>query len=167
MKSIYIIRHSKAVEHAPDFKDFNRSLAESGKQKARLISQTLAEDIGSIDLIISSPACRALETAEIFAEALHYNPKQIQTAEALYHFGGFDYALEIINSVDNSISSLAIFGHNPTFNALAWHLCDQFREGLPTSAVVGLDLNTRSWGKIKAGRANLRIYLTRRGIEAH
>jgi len=164
MKKLYIIRHSKAIEVAPDFSDFNRCLADYGVEKATAISEHLAQDLTDVDLILSSPACRALETASIFAEKLNYPVADIVKLEPLYHFGGIDQAIDIISHVDDDVETLMLFGHNPTFNALCWNLCKEFREGMPTSSVVGITFNTRTWLKAIKKGGKLLTYLTKKNL---
>ncbi|NQV41057.1 MAG: histidine phosphatase family protein [Candidatus Marinimicrobia bacterium] len=164
MKKLYIIRHSKAVEMAPDHSDFNRCLAESGIAKAMAIASHLAQGLTEVDLILSSPACRALETANIFAEKLNYPASGIILQQPLYHFGGVEYAVDIISHVDDDVETLMLFGHNPTFNALSWNLCNEFREGMPTSSVVGITFNTKTWAKAIKKGGKLLTYLTRKNL---
>lgn len=166
MKELFIIRHSKASETSPDNTDFGRCLAPYGVDKATRISDVLAKNIKNVDLMLSSPACRALETAQIFARTLNYPETNILARDKLYHFGGIENALEIISEVDDSVESLMIFGHNPTFNALAWHLCADFRDAMPTSAVVGLELNIKRWQKINKAKGKLIAYLTKKAIKS-
>lgn len=165
MKKLFIIRHSKASEDAPDNTDFNRCLAPYGVNKATRIAEYLVTNLKQVDLILSSPACRALETAQIFSRALGYPDSNIIAQEALYHFGGIDQALKIISTVDDSVETLMLFGHNPTFNALAWHLCDDFRDAMPTSSVVGLNFKIGSWKKIDKAKGTLITYLTKKQIQ--
>ncbi len=165
MKTLFIIRHSKAVEYAPDHTDFGRCLADYGVQKATLIAKKLAQDLDGVDLMLSSPACRALETARIFATVLNYPLTEIVEQDPLYHFGGIERALHIISNVAEAVDTLVLFGHNPTFNALAWHLCSQFREGMPTSSVVGITFKISSWSGISAKSGSLQTYLTKRNIK--
>lgn len=165
MKNLYIVRHSKAVEFAPDYTDFNRCLADSGVKKATLIADQLIKEVDQVDLIISSPACRAFETAQIFAEKLNYPLDTIQLYQPLYHFGGIDRAIDIISEIPDDIESLMLVGHNPTFNALAWHLCPEFRSGMPTSAVVALAFKMKSWSLITRKKGALLAYLTRKALD--
>ena len=164
MKKLYIVRHSKAVEMAPDFSDFNRCLADSGIEKATLIAAHLAEDLDQVDLILSSPACRAIETAKIFAKKLNYPSGDIIQQEPLYHFGGIERALDIISHVDDHIDTLMLFGHNPTFNALSWNLCHEFRDAMPTSSVVGVHMKANSWSKAIKKGGSLITYLTKKRV---
>jgi phosphohistidine phosphatase len=164
MKKLYVIRHSKAVEYASDHSDFNRCLAEYGVEKAQAISSKLRETQAEADMFISSPACRALETAKIFAKAFDYPLDHIQLTDALYHFGGIDYAMEVIRDVPDDVDTLFLFGHNPTFNALAWHLCPAFRDAMPTCAVVGIGFSAKSWDDAITEKGKLITYLTRKRL---
>ena len=164
MKNLYIIRHSKAVEHASDGSDFSRCLAEPGIKKANIIAQYLARDLEQVDLILSSPACRALETARIFATALKYEHSEIETDYSLYHFGGIERAQDLIASVNDEIDTLILFGHNPTFSSLAWSLCREFQDGMPTSAVAGVALDIKSWADIYTSRGKLLCFLTKSNL---
>jgi len=164
MKKLYIVRPSKAVEVAPDFSDFNRCLTDYGVERATVISQHLAQILNQVDLMLSSPACRALETAKIFAEKLNYPSTDILQQDPLYHFGGIDQVLNTISHVNNGVNTLMLFGHNPTFNALGWNLCTEFRESLPTSAVVGISFKTSSWQKVITKRGKLLLFLTKKNL---
>ena len=164
MKKLYIIRHSKAVEVAQDFSDFNRCLAESGIEKATLIAEHLAQDLEGVDLMLSSPACRAYETAKIFAGKLNYPEEKIIKQEPLYHFGGIERALDIISHVDDDVNTLVLFGHNPTFNVLSWNLCEEFRDAMPTCSVVGVSIKANSWAKAIKKGGTLITYITKKNL---
>lgn len=164
MKELYIVRHSKAVEYASDNSDFNRCLAPYGIEKAEIIAKHLSQDLNQVDLMLSSPACRAYETALLFAKALNYSDSDIVTHDPLYHFGGVERALTIISNVDDSVNKLMLFGHNPTFNALSWHLCGNFRDAMPTSSVVGISFKTQSWSSVLREQGSLICYLTKKRL---
>ncbi len=165
MKKLFIVRHSKAVELAPDYTDFSRCLATSGVEKATLIAESLTGEVERIDLILSSPACRARETAEIFAGKFNYPLADIELLQPLYHFGGIDRAIDIISEVSDDVESLMLVGHNPTFNALAWHFCPEFRSGMPTSAVVGITFKLKTWASVSKKKGSLLAYLTRKSLD--
>ena len=77
MKRVVIVRHGKAVPYGYE-DDFNRDLQERGKNDADLVSSELMKRGVQPDLIISSPAKRALKTARIFADNLNYNRADIK-----------------------------------------------------------------------------------------
>ncbi len=166
MKNLYIVRHSKAVEYAQDHSDYNRCLAEVGIQKATQIAAELTRDLHQVDRMISSPACRAFETAQIFAQALHFPEANIIKEEPLYHFGGTSRALNIISLVPDDVETLMLFGHNPTFSALAWELCTAFRNSMPTSAVVGISFQIQHWYEMESTNGKLLTFLTRKLLKS-
>jgi phosphohistidine phosphatase len=70
MKRIVLVRHATAAAKQADAEDFDRSLRKKGRKEARALAgwyQTVAE---VPDLLLTSPANRALETALIFAKCI-------------------------------------------------------------------------------------------------
>jgi len=162
MKQLTIVRHSKASDYQSGQSDHDRPLAEKGIAKAEYISAYLKVRNEQPDLMVSSTALRAFSTAEIFALNLDYPQGHIIPEGQLYGFGGYAAAIEIIRQFPRAVNHAMIFGHNPTFTALAWHLCSRFRNELPTCATVGLELPIDEWGEIQAGEGQLRFFYTRR-----
>lgn len=165
MKQISIVRHSKAEAYVADRTDFERVLSDKGLAKARLVAGQLASDGVKPTLMISSPAARAHQTAKLFAEVLRYPLAQIQVEQELYNFGGYAQALEILRGLDDSVHHVMLFGHNPTFTALSWHLCSRFRHEMPTSAVVGLELPIDHWNEIQSDEGQLLFFYTRKIVD--
>ena len=78
MKNIILVRHATAVKRDSEKSDVKRSLKKSGHKEAREMGKHLKEMDIHPDLFISSPAKRAIETAEIVAERLGYSVKKIE-----------------------------------------------------------------------------------------
>jgi len=77
MKQLVLVRHAKAVQY--DYEnDFSRELTPRGLEDAVKVSLHLREQGIVPRLIISSPAVRALQTAEIFAGTFSYPLKKIR-----------------------------------------------------------------------------------------
>ena len=111
------------------------------------------------DLLVSSPAKRALTTAQIFSQALQYPIKNIRTDSRIYE-SNKQGLLEVINSTPQSVDSLALFGHNPTLSELVAYLADRPYEDIPTSAIVHLHfLHADSWNEISAGTGMIKSYV--------
>ena len=70
MKTLYIVRHAKSSWDNLSIDDFDRPLNKKGLKDAPKMAKHFADTYQRPDLIISSPARRALETAENFAEKL-------------------------------------------------------------------------------------------------
>ncbi len=165
MKQITIVRHSKAEAYQAARTDFERVLTRKGRAKATLIASRLkAEDV-RVDLMISSPAARAFETAQIYAELMDLPGERIRIEEDLYTFGSYTRAVEILRGLDDSINHVMLFGHNPTFTALAWYLCSRYRNEMPTSATVGLELPIDHWSELQPDEGRLLYFYTRRIVD--
>ena len=162
MKQLTIVRHSKAAEYQSGQSDHDRPLAEKGVAKAEYIAAYLKSCEVLPDLMVSSTAQRAYSTAEIYAATLGYPVGHIIPESQLYGFGGYADTLAILKQFPQSVNHAMIFGHNPTFTALAWHLCSRFRNELPTCATVGLELPIDQWSEIEAGEGQLSFFYTRR-----
>lgn len=111
---LYIVRHGIAVDRE-DPKcpaDPERYLTDEGKEKSRQVAKGLAEIASVPDLILSSPYVRALQTAEIFAEALEYSRQKIRTSDLLLP-GAEPLQLFRELSKDKDLSTVFVFGHAP------------------------------------------------------
>ena len=103
------------------------------------------------DLILSSPANRALTTAEIIAKELDYKLKDIVVDDRLYP-GAIDDLLNIIHELSDKLGRVMLVGHNPALTELAHHLSSEITH-LPTCAVAEFTFNVNSWPDV--GNATL------------
>lgn len=98
------------------------------------------------DLLLSSPALRALTTAQLIAEEVGYPPKDIVTDDRLYASSADDL-LAVIRALDKKLNCVMLFGHNPEFTDLAQRLSSRIVD-MPTCAVVELNFGTKTWSDI-------------------
>ena len=109
MKKLTIIRHGKAQPRDPaNIPDVERKLEERGRKDALRVGKFYAGM--APDLIVSSPAVRAMETAELFAEGAG-NSNSIQEDDLIYHdsmSGSVNELLAVIRKQegDHSIPAL-------------------------------------------------------------
>ena len=143
-KDLYIIRHGKSSWDNEGLDDIDRPLAERGIRGARDMALRLSE-MGLVpDLILSSPASRALNTALIMSRVWELEPGALQIHDALY----MAYAKEIervVATAPDDVRNLAIFGHNPSFTIYANHFLDESLDNLPTAGVVVVTLESSGW----------------------
>lgn len=154
MKTLYLLRHAKSSWLNPDLDDFDRPLLEKGLKRSKLIIDYLLENDIQVDLIISSPAARALATAEIFARALNYPVDSITKEKKLY-FGDSDSYYEQFFDVPKHVNSMMLVGHNPSITNFANQFLETKIDYLPTSGLVSISFNTDKWEK--AGIAKRKI----------
>lgn len=147
MKTLYIVRHAKSSWKYPELTDEERPLLEKGKKRTRKVIDYLLDKNTKVDLIISSHAVRALETARILAHALGYAEDNILISRQVYHASAeqlYDQFFDLSNEVEN----LMIVGHNPAFTSFANHFLDKKIDWLPTSGIVSVSFDTRLWVNI-------------------
>jgi len=147
-KILYIVRHAKASKEDVNIKDWERSLVESGVERANKISKALKKHNISPGKILTSHAFRALNTAIIFARVLDYPVSKIEITNDIYEKSP-NHILDLIMKQDDAITSLMIFGHNPTFTDLYNLLTGDVAESLPTCCVAGIQFETDKWNKIR------------------
>ena len=158
MKRVVIVRHAKSVPYGYD-DDFNRKLTDRGKADATLLSSKLLEQKIYPDLIISSPAKRALKTARIYAEILKYPESKIFIEEELYEGVTTQEFIDILSNLDAKVQTVFIFGHNPTVQYLAGNLLTSFNSNMPTCSTVGINLEIDNWNEVSAREGNLEFQL--------
>jgi len=147
MKVLYLVRHAKSSWETGELPDEERPLMPKGIRKTRRIVDFLVKRKTKIDLIISSPAVRALETARILAKGLDYPDDKIKMERKIYD-GLYDRILDVIYATGNDMDSLMIVGHNPTITGTANLFLHPGIEDMPTSAVVCLSFDTGKWENI-------------------
>lgn len=144
MKTLVLVRHAKSSWAHPDLDDFDRPLNERGKRDAPDMAQRLLKHGLQIDLLVSSPARRARKTAFFFAEGLGFGKADVVMEPALYHASP-ERMLEVIHSLPETASSVALFGHNPGITELANSLSHMKLDHFPTCAVFAVRCNISSW----------------------
>lgn len=160
MKTIYLVRHSKAEKGKVDSPDVKRRLSKKGKNDARRLAKKLLKGGFTPDFLVTSSAKRAVETARIFAKVFQHSAKKIVLNETLYT--GSDLPVhqeffEIVHGFDDRHQSVMIFGHEPKMSEFASFLRSDFSELMPTSAVACFDIRNNSWAKVTKGRGILKF----------
>lgn len=151
MKTIILIRHAKSSWKFPELKDIDRPLNERGLNDAPIMGKVL-KDLEMIpDLIISSPAVRAMSTAKMMANELNYLEQQIATSPKLY-LEPESKLLKVIKKTDDKFNTLFIIGHNPGLTDLANDLAGTSIDNIPTAGVFGIQFENDTWSEIKKGK---------------
>jgi phosphohistidine phosphatase len=112
-----------------------------------MMGRRLAEQGVEVELMISSPATRAMVTAEAIAEALDYACGGIVSEERLYEADA-EEILTVIEEQDAWIDQLMVVGHNPGLTALVNILSRSDVENVPTCGVVELTYDAERWTEI-------------------
>lgn len=160
MKRVILVRHAKAVPYGYD-DDFSRDLKNPrGLNDARKVGFGLREYSVIPDLMISSPARRALKTAKIFAEVLNYPSGNIRCEDDLYEGISTHEFIEKMNNLADELNVVFVFGHNPTLYYIIKGLAPSFNEEMPTCSTVAIEFKVKSWKEVAAGGGDFVFQLT-------
>ena len=146
MKTLFLIRHAKSSWDDTALPDKDRPLDDRGKRDAPKMGKRLARRDVKPDLILSSPAMRALTTAEIIAKKLDYKRKDIVVDDRLYA-GEADDLLNVIYKLGDKRKRVILVGHNPELTELAHRLSSEITH-MPTCAVAAFTFDAKSWSNI-------------------
>ena len=153
MKDLIIVRHAKSSWKDSGLDDRERPLNRRGERDAPEMGARLARRGERPDLVVSSPAVRALTTARIIAGKLDYARKDIVVVSRLYG-ADVDELLDVIRSADESAATLMLFGHNPGLTELANHLGPRPIPNLPTCGVLHLRFEADTWPVVGYARGD-------------
>lgn len=148
MKTLVLVRHAKSDWGYEFLKDIDRPLNERGYRDAYAQSQWYKNNYSFPDIIISSPAIRAVSTALIFSRMLEYNEQNIHIMHGIYEAVTDDF-LDNIHKLSNEINIAMFVGHNPVlthlFNLLSH---DIYIDNIPTCGIVKLEFNIEHWKEV-------------------
>jgi len=158
MKTLYIVRHAKASWDFPELPDVERPIIEKGINNTKKIVNELNNRNVKVDLIISSHAKRAHDTAKIIATGIYYPVDKIEVSKGIYQVD-VDDMFDLISDVQDDIHSLMIVGHNPTFTQIANYFLQEEIDILTTSGVISINFETKNWAGIKKAKHKINFIL--------
>lgn len=158
MKTIYLVRHAKSSWEDPFQDDFERPLNERGRKDAPRMARRLKEKEIHPDLLLSSPAARAISTCKIIAETAGYDHKQIKTDPRLYHASEETF-LGIVQALNDANDVAMIFAHNPGLTDFANRLLlEAFTDNIPTCGITAIHFDVSSWRDVQWGGGEIDFF---------
>jgi phosphohistidine phosphatase len=156
LKTQFLIRHAKSSWDDTALSDKDRPLNDRGKRDATRMGERLAQRDVNPDLILSSPAMRALTTAAIVAKKLGCELNDIVVDDRLYAVEADDL-LDVIHAVDDKLKTVMLFDHNPELTELGHRLSTEITH-MPTCAIAEFTFDAKSWlniGNVKPVQVTL------------
>jgi phosphohistidine phosphatase len=144
VKHLLIIRHAKSSWAGIGEADFDRPLNERGKNDAPMMAKRLLDRQVPIDIFISSTANRALSTAAYFAGIYQVEKNAIQQVRKLYHAHPSVF-YEVISNIDYTVSSAALFSHNPGITEFVNGLTATHIDNIPTCGIFAVTADIAEW----------------------
>jgi phosphohistidine phosphatase len=159
---LYVVRHGIAVEGTDDMPDASRPLTEKGRRRFQKTARVFGKLGSRVDLILTSPLVRAVQTAEILAGAIDHG--EVDVLEELNPKFDVEALRGALGERVGKARAVAIVGHEPQLSSFVAALSGvpQPEIDLKKGAVVRLDLaaltdgasaDARWWLKPKGARA--------------
>jgi phosphohistidine phosphatase len=144
-----LLRHAKTEAQHSGQEDWDRMLEPRGQKDAPEMARRLRERKLKPDLIITSPAVRALTTAQIVARELHLPAAKLQQDERLY-LASPKVLKEVIRELGGTTPHLMIVGHNPGLTEFADKVsAERDIDNLPTCAIYTLEFEIKAWSELE------------------
>lgn len=157
MKTLILGRHAKS-DWPAGVSDLHRPLKQRGFDDAQWLAELLQSQGVKPDQVITSPAKRAMTTADIFRKTLL--PEQEMHVEPLIYYDGVAALIQMIQHLDRSLDTVMVFGHNPTIeHALTYLLGAKAAFEVPTCGLASLELRSDSWRHFETQNLHLRWFL--------
>lgn len=163
--TLYIVRHAKAEDRAIFMPDHDRQLTSDGITIAARMGRYLHGKAVLPDVIISSTAPRAKDTAIIMAEQIGYDPAQIRLDERLFDGGPKAY-LAALNALPASVQSAMIVGHNPDVSYLAEYLTHQPIRSMSKGAIISIVFDDVNWAEMSGRTGHVEFDISPRQLPA-
>jgi len=158
MKLISIMRHAKSSWDYPDLADDERPLIEKGIRRTDKTCRYIKTKHLEPDIIISSPAVRAMQTAQLVKNYMNLQVP-LMVAEAFYP-GNVEYYFTHLKMVESQYYHIMIIGHNPEISNFACEILgNDIAAWIPTSGCVVIKLDIRKWDELVPGNGLLTDYI--------
>ena len=144
MKTLLILRHAKSSWDDASLTDHERPLNPRGLKTAPLMGALLKSNKLVPDIILSSTALRAVESARLVANSAEFN-KKIPAVASLYPGDPISY-IETLKT-QTSAQSIMVIGHNPGLEDLVYTLTGH-KHDLPTAALAHVQLPIGHWSQL-------------------
>ena len=145
MKRLTLVRHAKSDWSLPGQDDWDRPLNKRGQRDAPEMARRMRSRRLKPDLILSSPAVRALSTAAVMARELKVPAAHLMQDERLYLASPNDL-LAVVREHGGALKHVMVFGHNPGITECANRLSTgDHIDNLPTCGVFTAQFAIESW----------------------
>jgi phosphohistidine phosphatase len=162
MKRLMILRHAKSDWNSAAASDHDRPLNRRGTAAALTMGRVLTR-IGEIpDVVYTSSAIRAKETAILAADAGGWKTEMVELDELYATSAGA--ALAVAAGASDSVKRLMLVGHQPTWGYLVRAVTGASVQ-MKTATVAGIDMHMDRWEHASQAMGSLAYLLQPRLFE--
>lgn len=158
-KTLLLARHAKSSWDHAWLRDHERPLLQTGIERTKLVAEYLSANAAKPDLIVTSHAIRAFETAVILAEVLEYPQNEIMIESNIYYQDAeqlYDLAMGLPDDKD----VVMMVGHNPAMTQFANMFLTDMLDYMPTTGVVCIGFETDHWSHLPTASTNLHFCIS-------
>lgn len=159
MKTLLVLRHAKANRESDSESDHDRTLAKRGVKAAERIGALLLAEKLVPELVLSSTAIRARDTAQIVAREAGVDERLISFIPQLYLAEPPAY-LDALRKLPPDAERVLVVGHNPGMETLVYRLTGE-TEHMPTAALAICELTLDDWAELGASTSARLVRMVR------
>jgi phosphohistidine phosphatase len=156
-KILYLVRHAKAEKSSLVYPDIDRPLAEAGIEESYRMANQMRTAGEMPEIIISSPATRAIATALVFKRTLGLPDQKLLLDQKLYDIHINDFLI-YISDLNDEYKTVMIVGHNPSFTQFAFRM-DSSISHLPTASIIKFCFQASKWNHASYLNADNRMFI--------
>ncbi len=158
MKTLLLSRHAKSSWQG-DLDDFDRPLNDRGLRDSLNMGERVFVRQRVPQVIVSSPAKRAISTAQRLAKTMQLTDAMIVEEPIIYEASS-DALYNLIWAMEEGFDQVMVVGHNPGISSLAQSLVTVSVEPFVTCEIVCIVFQCNTWDEIipKSGQIAWRDY---------
>jgi len=150
-KTLWLLRHAKAVSSAGG-SDFERPLSDEGRAQAKRLGERVKDQNITFDIVLSSPAVRARETAEVVLQVAGL--QVLITYDDRIYEANSPKLQDVISEIDDAKDMTLVVGHNPAIEELLQFLTRQSKH-MGTAALAKIISEETSWRQLTQTTSHL------------
>ena len=142
MKTLLLLRHAKSSWSHNAGGDHGRPLSGRGGRAAPMMGQLILEQELVPDVVVSSTARRAIDTAQLVTESCGFSDT-VQTTDELYNASTAEW-LSVLCDLPDEADRALVIGHNPGIEDLLLLLGGEHHR-MSTAALAHVQLPIDNW----------------------
>lgn len=157
MKTLILTRHAKSSWNSDSSTDFERPLNKRGIDDAPIMATRLTAYGQLPQLVVSSNATRALQTAELLMRELAMEKTLLTTTDAIYEAPA-RALIDHIKQLPEHADIVMMIGHNPGMSSTCNYLSKEADVQMSTLAMVCMELEVGEWEDVYPDCAIMKWY---------
>lgn len=146
MKTLVLLRHAKSSWEFP-LDDLDRPLKPKGIDRIKRVSKEDRSIFNKTDLVITSPAIRALHTAVILVKEIDLEFNKVIINKGLYTFSSKSVEI-VLRTIPDKFDYVIFVGHNPAFTEIINKMTKRKIDNLPTASWAKIIFNEDNWSEV-------------------